>query len=308
VVGAVACFTGLALLIALAMPGRFTLRQRRRQLGLAEDDTTPDELSTIGERAVGLVDRGLRRSGRRERVADLLEVAGVSLRPAEFVTLVVSGMVVALLLGLLLGGIVVGVVFAVLALLTAFGLLDVKGQRRRIRFTEHLADVLQLLVSSLRSGYALGQAIDAVSQDAPEPIAAEFRRVTVETRLGRDVAEALDGVASRMRSPDFEMVVAAVRIHRTVGGILAEILANVGATIRDRQRTARQVQALIGEGKLSAYILTALPILLGAFMKVRNPEYFDLLLHGGGLVALSVATVLILVGWIWFQKLVRIKY
>jgi tight adherence protein B len=306
-VGALACFAGFALVAVMLLPGPFTARRRRRQLGI-ERDLPQVELSSMAERAVGMAERVLQKGNRTEKIADLLEVAGMALRPAEFVALVAGVAVLALLFGLLLGGPVVGLVLGVLALLMSFGLLDVKGQRRRTRFAEHLPDVLQLLVSSLRTGYGLGQAVDAVSQDAPEPIAAELRRVTVETRLGRELSDALDGVARRMRSPDFEMVVAAVRIHRTVGGNLAEIMANVGGTIRDRQRTARQVQALIGEGKLSAYILTALPVLLGLFMKLRNPEYFGALLHGGGLIALTLSGGLLVVGWLWFQKLVRIKF
>ena len=305
-----AVFGALLVLGLVAMPGPVSRRRKRQQLGLLTGEAPGVEAdrSAFGERIVASVERVLKRGRRGERLAEMLEVAGVAARPAEFVTMVAVVAVVASMVGLLLGGIVLAVVFAVLTVVAVFGALDVKGSRRRTRFAEHLPDVLQLMVSSLRTGYGLQQAIDAVAVDAPEPIASELRRAVVESRLGRDLAGSLEAVASRMQSPDFEMVVAAVRINRQVGGNLAEVLDNVGQTIRDRQRTARQVQALIGEGKMSAYVLTALPLLLGGFMRVRNPQYFDQLLHGGGLVALIIAAALLVVGWVWFQKLVRIKF
>ena len=105
---------------------------------------------------------------------------------------------------------------------------------------------------SLAAGLSLAQSIDTIVREGTEPIASEFRRVLVETRLGVTLEDALEGVAERFESKDFEWVVMAIRIQRQVGGNLAELLDTVAATMREREYVRRQVAALAAEGKLSA--------------------------------------------------------
>ena len=124
-------------------------------------------------------------------------------------------------------------------------------------FNEGLADTLQLISGSLSAGLSLAQSVDTVVREGMEPIADEFKRVLVETRLGVPLEAALQGVAERMGSKDFEWVVMAIRIQREVGGNLAELLNTVGATLRERDYLRRQVQTLAAEGKLSATFLAA---------------------------------------------------
>ena len=126
-------------------------------------------------------------------------------------------------------------------------------------FNAGLADTLQLIAGSLSAGMSLAQSIDTVVREGQEPIAGEFKRVLVETRLGVPLDDALDGIAERMESKDFAWVVMAIRIQREVGGNLAELLTTVAATLRERDYLRRQVKSLSAEGLLSAYILGALP-------------------------------------------------
>ena len=115
------------------------------------------------------------------------------------------------------------------------------------------------MASSLRAGHSLLRAMDAVSQEADAPTSEEFARLVNETRVGRDLAEALDEIAERTASEDFAWVAQAIAIHREVGGNLAEVLDAVGHTIRERNAIRRQVKALSAEGKLSAIVLMSLP-------------------------------------------------
>jgi tight adherence protein B len=177
--------------------------------------------------------------------------------------------------------------------------------RRRTQFADQLADTLQLLGSSLRAGYGLVQAVDAVAKEAPSPTDAEFRRVVVESRLGRDLSASLWAAARRLEVVDFDWVVQAIEIHREVGGDLAEVLDNVGATIRDRNQLRRQVKALTAEGRYSAYVLLALPFVLALLMKVINPEYMGDLFKGFGLVLVGFGGVLMVTGTVWLRKLCR---
>jgi tight adherence protein B len=107
-----------------------------------------------------------------------------------------------------------------------------------------------------------------------------------------------------MDSKDLEWVVSAIDINRETGGNLSEILNTVAVTIRERQRMSRHVRTLTAEGRLSARILTVLPLAMMLWQRLVNPESFALLTHGVGLVALVAAGVLVMLGSIWVRRIV----
>jgi tight adherence protein B len=145
-------------------------------------------------------------------------------------------------------------------------------------------------------------------QEAEDPIAGEFQRVLTEARLGMPLEEALDGMAKRMRSVDFEWTVMAVNLQRQVGGNLAEILATVAQTIRERYALKRQIRALSAEGRLSSYILAVLPFLLFFTLFLLNRAFIaPLWTTGIGLSLLGIAGVLMALGIFWLKKLTDIK-
>ena len=199
----------------------------------------------------------------RPSIATALEAAGLDLRPAEWLLLprghrCRSAACVGILIGA--GNIVLG--------------HPVRGGRagRPVdlpqdqaqpsgsrRSATALADTLQLMSGSLSAGLSLAQSIDTIVREGAEPIASEFRRVVVETRLGVTLEDSLEGVAERMESRTSSWVVMAIRIQREVGGNLAELLLTVAATLREREYLRRHVRALSAEGRLSCYILGGLP-------------------------------------------------
>src|SRR5581483_3231199 len=162
---------------------------------------------------------------------------------------------------------------------------------------------------SLRTGYGLLQAVEAVSREAASPTADEFRRVTTETRLGRDLTDALAAMAERVGATDLAWVVQAVDIHREVGGNLAEVLDRVAETMRERQHIRRQVMALSAEGRMSAYVLLALPFGMAFILAIVNPKYFGQLTgsHAGHLL-LALAAGLMAVGAFWLNKIIHPQY
>ena len=197
----------------------------------------------------------------------------------------------------------------VLVPFVAKAVLNRRAARRRAKFAELLPDNLQLLTSSLKSGYGLLPALDNVAQEAEEPARSEFRRVLLEIRVGRDPSDALNALAARMASKDFEWVVGAIDINREIGGDLALTLDNVAETIRERQRLARHVSALTAEGRLSAYVLTGIPVFLGLAMSVMNPGYLDPLFSGvGSGDGRRSAVVMLLAGWLWMKRLIRVEF
>jgi tight adherence protein B len=145
-----------------------------------------------------------------------------------------------------------------------------------------------------------------VGREAESPTAEEFRRLTIETRLGRDFVESLSALADRVGSDDFQWVVQAIEIQREVGGDLAEVLDTVAGTIRDRTRIRRQVSALSAEGRMSAWVLMILPFGLAAVMAVTNPKYLGPLFHSGkGHVLLAVGAALLVAGGLWLRRIVK---
>ena len=245
------------------------------QSGPRQDGATSAQAAFTGQ-ARQVAEKALANNKNLEaRIASALEGAGLDLRPAEWLLLraaiTVGGGLVGVLIGA--GSVVIGLVFIVAAIIGPTLYLKVKKSRRLGAFGTGLADTLQLMSGSLSAGLSLGQSIDTIVREGNEPIASEFRRVVVESRLGVTLEDSLEGVAQRMESKDFEWVVMAIRIQRQVGGNLAELLLTVAATLREREYLRRHVKALSAEGRLSAYILGGLPPAFLLYLTLSKPDY-----------------------------------
>lgn len=308
VVGA-GCVAAALFLVALQVT-RPALR-RRRLTRLGAPSAMRPATTTLGEmsvRAAAAAEHALDRGDRRVDLDRRLEQAGVSLRAGEFVVLVLSAIVVGAITGFLIAGPFFAAVLGALCFGGSKVALGVLRDRRRRKFSEQLSDTLQLLAGSLRAGYGLLQAVDALSKEAPEPTSSEFRRLVVETRLGRDFSQCLTAMAERLDTEDFEWVVQAIDINREVGGDLAEVLDTVGATIRERNQVYRQVKTLTAEGRMSAYVLISLPLLMAAYQALVNWDSFRLLTFGPGLVMSVVGLVMLTIGGLWFRVLCKLDY
>jgi tight adherence protein B len=264
------------------------------------------DLTRVTDRAESVSDTILRSRGGIAAVGRTLELAGVDLRPGELLGGIAAGSLVLLGAGWVFVGPFVGLVLAVLVPVGARAVVGVLAAQRRKKFSEQLPETLQILAGSLRAGHGLSQGIETVAREAESPTAEEFRRLTVETRLGRDFVESLRALADRVGSEDFRWVVQAVEIQREVGGDLAAILDTVGNTVRDRTKIRLQVSALSAEGRLSAWVLMILPFGLGALMSVTNRDYIKpLLTTGSGYKLMAVAAALLVVGGLWLRKIVK---
>jgi tight adherence protein B len=259
--------------------------------------------------AVGSVER-LLGAGAMQRLAYRLDLAGINRKPADWVVLGCCGSVVlAVLLTLLIGNALFGILLGGLAGWLAMWLIvSVRISRRRSAFAEQLPDMLQVLAGSLKSGFSLPQAIDAVIREDTQPIAGEFSRALAETRIGGELEVALDRVADRMDSKDLRWSVLAIRIQRSVGGNLVEVLRTTGETMRERSAVRRHVRALSAEGRLSAYILIALPVLVGSFLFVIRDSYMrPLYTTPLGLTMMAVSVVLLVLGSLWMRNVVKVE-
>ncbi|HSQ36738.1 MAG TPA: type II secretion system F family protein, partial [Acidimicrobiia bacterium] len=266
-------------------------------------------LTRVTNRAKGAAEAALTHSGRRSSLSRTLDAAGVRLGAGEFIVLSLSAGVVGAVVGILLFRLPGALILGGLALVVPRLLVNRTGGKRRNAFAAQLDGTLQLLSGSMRAGYGLLQAVNNISAEAAAPTAQEFGRIVMETRLGRDLVESLHAVADRMDSVDFRWVAQAIDIQRSVGGDLAEILDTVGQTIRERNQIRRQISALSAEGRISAYILLALPFLLTAAIAVINPDFIaPLWTTTIGKAAVAGAGMLMLVGYAWIRRLIRLKF
>jgi len=324
--GVLACVFGALLLVTLLLTGALNREDRGRRLeaqlarhyaprhgsraaDAADDDGKTDGNGRVASTAISWVAR-LLSSTSEQRLAGRLDLAGIARGPAEWVLLgCCASLPLAVLLTVLTETPLIGVpAGALLGWLGMRLIVSTRITRRRAAFAEQLPDVLQLVAGALQSGFSLPQAIDAVVREDTQPSAGEFSRALAETRIGGELEAALDRVADRMDSTDLRWTVMAIRIQREVGGNLVEVLRNTVDTMRERAQMRRQVRALSAEGRLSAYILIALPVLMAAYMFLARPEYIrPLYTTPLGLVMLIGGAVLVVLGSLWMRQVVKVE-
>jgi tight adherence protein B len=307
VVGVIALAVALLVLALVVLPAG----PSRVPLNRLDPSVVPSASAFAGAGAAAgaAVEKVLVKRGRAASGAVALERAGMSMKLPDFVLAVGLTTFVVGVLGFMLGGSLLGLLVLVAVPLGARLLLKVRASRRQAAFADQLDDSLQLMAGSLRAGHSLLRAVDSVSTEADAPTSEEFSRIVNETRVGRDLNDALDEVAERMGSDDFIWVAQAIAIHREVGGNLAEVLDAVGHTIRERNAIRRQVKALSAEGKLSAAVLMALPFGVTGFISLTNPGYLAKFTESFvGYAMLGVAGVMLLVGALWLKKTVEIRF
>ncbi len=314
-------FTALGMLAAvwslgnIFAGGESTLEGMLRRYSGEDDGEALDEEETalvqtaLVKKAVELTESFAEDRGFLARVEDVLEQGRIPLRAGE--AMGIFGMIT--MAGFALGFVFTGsfvrglIVAGVAALGTTTG-VQVKARRRIKAFEAQLPDMLQLLAGTLRAGYSLPQGLEAVSHEIAEPMGYELSRAMTEARLGREIEEALEGVATRLDSPDFAWAVMAISIQREVGGNLNELLMTVSDTMIARERLAGEVRALTAEGKLSAAILGGLPPGLGFVMWIMNPTYIESLFTsnlGKGFIVAGVISGGI--GLAWMRKIITIN-
>ena len=279
----------------------------RRTIGTIEGKPV---LALTSDYLVASVDRLLKQSSWVPFRARELELARLKATPGSLIV-TVTAIAVALLFAVtaITGNFLIAMLRAVLVPVIAKFILKVKTERRRKAFKNQLDETLQIIASALRAGHSFTRALDAVATEAESPTAEEFARVINENRIGRDLIVALLQTADRMESEDFRWVAEAVAVHRDTGGNLNEVLDQVGQTMRERNQVRQQVDALAAEGKFSAIILMALPVVVAGAFSLINPDFLvPLVATKVGQMMLVFSFVLYVVGGLWLKKIVNVKF
>ena len=181
-------------------------------------------------------------------------------------------------------------------------------KQRLIKFNAQLEDALGMMSSSLKAGFSITQALEKVAEQDMHPIALEFRLLIQELQLGVPVDQALDNMAKRIGSEDFELVAAAIITARQTGGELTETLERVASLIRERGRISNKVRALTAMGRLQALMIGAMPFLLLWGMYHISPAMMDSFVNSfAGVLAIGAVCLLVICGFLTIRKITNVE-
>ena len=294
------------------------LRGERRSRSLAEildlswgEADVPVEAVTETP-AVGLLSPRIGDlAGRLDRRGSLhaaLERARLPVRPGEYLVMTAVAM---LAVGVVLGAVttlpVLGVVGAVVVALAARQFPRIRAARRSRQLEAQLPGAFSVIASSMTSGHTFLRSVQMLRGQAPAPLSEELDRVVAETMLGEELIDALARMADRYGIVDLQWLVHAVRTQQQTGGKVSDILHTMAGFMRTRAEVRREVQVLSAEGRLSAYVLIGLPVVIGLVLQVIDPAYLHPFFRGRGLVALGVCAAMLATGYGVIRRMVDIK-
>jgi tight adherence protein B len=314
---------GVALVMGLYLGGaqipglmlRRKLETRLEEISQAPEDTsTPAAkvkalLKTKEEGPLPAVDRLFAGTDRGTAFTHWIEQTGVKLSISALLLMTLaSGFGVAMLVSFAVRaswGLPVG--FAA-GCAIPYLVLNVKRGRRLRAFEEQFPEALDLIARALKAGHAFATGLKMVADEMPEPVGPEFRKTFDEQNFGLPLKDALENLTHRVPSLDVRFFSTAVLIQRETGGNLSEILENLAHVVRERFKILRQVRVYTAHGRLTGYVLLALPAVLCIALSFINPDHMNTLFRERmGQTLLMIAGAMQFIGYVWIRQVVKIE-
>ena len=299
---------------AMYLPGAMLRRRIDGRVRSVGNPLEPDNAqSTIVKRHIEgplpALDRWVARSTQGSALSALIEQAGVKVSVSS---VVLASVVLAVLCAVVVASAVharwAAAGGAVVGLAAPFLFLRRRRKVRLKRFEEQFPEALDLLSRALRAGHAFTTAMAMVAEEGPDPIGPEFRKSFDEQNFGLPLKDVLNAMTKRVPLLDVRFFATAVLIQRETGGNLAEILDNLAHVVRERFKILRQVRVYTAHGRLTGYVLMALPAALAIVLSFINAEHMNLLFRERmGQMMLTGAIVLQIVGYFWISYVVKIE-
>ena len=305
----------------VALMGAYVAVKMRKPSTITTDGMSVEAMQAVVARKDqpdSLIERLLRSRRGPGLIERNLITAGLMIKPYEFI----GGNLIFLVLMLIMDAFFIsrmemsGGLFGLMKILFVLGfmpwfgwkfpqmILQFLANRRRNKLEIQLAEALTLIASGLKGGYSFIQGLNQAAEQLQPPITDEVTRVVRLIQLGLDTPRALDQLAQRVNSYDYDIAVSATNIQLASGGNLAQLLEKIAETIRDRIRLRRDIDVLTAQGRMSGGILIALPLGIAFFLNVLNHEYFKLLYTTDlGKNLLTMAAVQQGIGIYWIKKL-----
>jgi tight adherence protein B len=251
----------------------------------------------VGDTARGsALARWIEQSGTKASISGILLAALVS----AGVMMLIAGMITRAPWSLPFG--------AALGFAIPFMVLRFKRTRRMRAFEEQFPEGLDLISRALKAGHAFATGLKMVAEELPEPVGPEFRKIFDEQNFGLPLKDALENLTARVPLLDVRFFATAVLIQRETGGNLSEILENLAHVVRERFKILRQVRVYTAHGRLTGYVLLALPAVLAIALSFINPEHMNMLFREPmGRMMLMSALVMQTIGYLWIKRVVKIE-
>lgn len=251
----------------------------------------------------------LAKSAPGQSIKRFVSASGLAVSPAELIVMsLVLGAFGFFLPGLLNKPPIFGAVLGLGLAMLPWWRVASRRNARVERIERQFPEALDLMGRSMRAGHAFPSAVKMVADEMPEPLGRDFRILFDEMNYGVPASEALAHLAERVPVPDVSYFVVAVMIQRESGGNLAELLDNIANIVRERLKLLGEVRTLSAEGKLSAYILTALPFGVVLMVNLVNADFMKVLWTDPmGHRMVGVALFMMLLGILWMRKIIRIR-
>jgi tight adherence protein B len=315
VIGVVA-FAAVFLLEAVAQTLRYfndrkgdELKRRLQQLGTQE--AVKFGLLRQGRLAASpVIDAILRGIPISQRLEDLLEQAELPITVARLLTYCGVTALVLFLLGMLsAGGPMMSLILIPMGAALPIMFVMWKRSHRSRKLSEQLSDALDMMGRSLRAGHALSSSFKMVASELPPPVSLEFARAFEEQNLGLPFEKAIAQMVKRTpTNRDLKIFAVSVIVQKETGGNLVEIIEKIAETIRQRYRFFGKLDTLTAEGRMSSYILGALPILTGLFIGFTNPPYVKLLFTTDlGNKIFIAAIIMWVLGFGWMRRMSKVS-
>ena len=301
--------------VVAKLPGYLVQRKLDARLGevtAVEDLTAAKAAELVKDRTEGPLpafDRMVAGSARGSALGHWVEQTGVKISVSALLLMslacgFVFGFITAAALRMPVGWVLGGA--------AGFGIpwvfLRIKRTRRLRAFEEAFPEALDLMARALKAGHAFATGLKMAADEMPEPVGPEFRKTFDEQNFGLPLKDALTSLTVRVPLLDVRFFSTAVLIQRETGGNLAEILENLAHVVRERFKILRQVRVYTAHGRLTGYVLLALPAFLSIALAFINPEHMQLLFRERiGHMLLGTAAIMQTVGYFWIKHVVKIE-
>ncbi len=285
------------------------LKRRMRRMATSSSNSLPEDLRSEIVRDVSPFERLIARIPLLRNLEFVLDRAGLEVTVTTFLCAVFAACIIASAVAyFFIHRPFVVLIAIILVVLGASALLRYKKAQRIQHFTEQMPEVLDMISRSLRSGHSMTSAVELVGQEMENPAAELFKTAYDQQNLGLRITDTLSNMTYRIDSLDLRFFITSVQINSEVGGNLAEVLDNLAKIIRERLKIRRQVQVYTSQGRMSGYVLGALPLASFFILKAIMPAYMVLLTTTKlGIMMLVTAVVMQLIGFLVIRKIIDIR-
>jgi tight adherence protein B len=297
---------GKAINLRLKMIGRGQTHGETMNLLRRASSSVPDGLPPLIDRVAHKLERMLMQAQvtmPTGRLMLIIVIAPIALFFLLILVMTTSG------IGIGVGRLLISATFAA-ALGTALPLMffNFKATRTRKKMQEQFPVALDVFVRGLRAGHPIAAALDLLTTEMPDPIGSQFGLAVDEVTYGAELRDALQSMAERWDLDDMRMFVVSLSVQNETGGNLAEILENLSKVIRERQGMMMKVRALSSEGRMTAIMLTVLPIFTFTLLFLLNPSFFlDVAGDPYFVPGFIVLIIMYFIGFFTIRKMVDLK-